>query len=217
MVSKNTEKERDIVAHLTKIYDPIAIILAGSRASLSFVTGSDWDVYILTNESTTADFEEWEGETLDITLIKHPIDNDFILNTRFHPEQYLRILSDKSNGVAPLLVQRTLDSYRNGPAEFPEDEYRRLSKVMYRHIQKSSMRKDLPGLSYFYLSVFYELALRLFFQLQKQWPPSPHVALLHIKEVDNEFYSWLETIFEKRQIEDQLEAAHQIHARLFNK
>jgi hypothetical protein len=206
-----------IIEHIKKTYFPIAIVLSGSRASNNFSLASDWDFYVFTDKEFKFGFDSFENETLDISTEKYPVSDDFIFNTKYHPEQFLEIVFDKSGGWIEKAVERTQDKYLAGPESVQENEYLRLKKIMLRYIQKVEARKNIQGLSFYYLGIFYEIALRLWFQFKKQWPLSPHESLSYIEKNDPVFFKLLDDISKPKDIETQLTAAKSVYNILFNR
>ena len=200
---------------IKELYNPMAIILAGSRVSGKFSPQSDWDFYVLTNDNFEGGFHEFEGERLDVTPVPYPVSADFILDTKFHPEQHLKIVFDESNGIAGEIVKRTHIAYTNGPARISIAETSQWSKMMSSYIAKSIGRQELPGYVFYYMSIFYCMALRIWFQTRKEWPLPPYEALPHIKENDKIFYDLLEGVFAQPDSVSKIAAAKKIHTKLF--
>ncbi len=211
------DKKQKIIEYIRETYKPIGIVLCGSRVSGQFSPTSDWDLYIFTNTEFQWGIDTFEGEVLDITIEKYPIAGDFTFETRYHPEQFMEIAFDATEGWLKDAARRTTEKYQNGPENVAENEYQRLKKVMARYIQKVESRKNVQGLSFYYLSIFYEIALRLWFQLQNKWPISPHEALPHIEKNDPHFAALLRDLSESRDIEVQLNAARTMHGLLFKR
>lgn len=210
-------QEDTIIVHLQKKYDPVAIVLAGSRVSGTFSELSDWDLYVFTNQEFKPGFEELNGQTLDISVIPYPIDEAFIFDTRFHPEQHLKILLDNTDGWLQEAVIRTQKAYAAGPLPLSPEEISRIKKVMSRYIDKSENRKHIYGVVFFYLGIFYEMALRLWFQTKQQWPLSPHEALPHIENEDQHFYGQLNELACSKDTDRQINSARKIYDILFKK
>ena len=210
------DKKQKIIDYIKEIYRPVAIVLAGSRASKSFSPTSDWDFYVFTDMEFKWGFDSFEDEIIDVSIEKYPVSTDFIFNTRYHPEKFLEIVFDAtSEGLVKAAVERTQKKYSKGPGILTESEYRRLKKVMGRYIQKVESRKDMTGLAFYYLGVYYEIALRLWFQSQEKWPLSPHESIQYIKDNDLGFYKLLDIISTSKDVEAQIKAAWSIQSLLF--
>lgn len=212
---ETTKKEKEIFEYLKNLYDPIAIVLTGSRVTGNISSHSDWDIYVFTNQEFKSGLNEHAGELLDITLIKYPTPTDFILDTKYHPEQHLKIIYDLSGGWINEIVERTKDKYTKGPSDIPAVEYERLKKIMRRYIQKVLGRRETKGLAFYYLGIFYEISLRLWFQIRNEWPLPPYEALPHIQKSDPKFFELLEEIQDSNNTNGQIVAAEGIYKKLF--
>jgi hypothetical protein len=210
-------KKEKIVEHIKEIYNPVAMVLTGSRASKEFSLTSDWDFYVFTDKEFEWGFDSFEGEAIDISIEKYPVGDDFIFDTNYHPEQFLEVVFDMSGGWLEDAVQRTRKKYLIGPEDISGNEYQRLKKVMMRYIQKVESRKDLHGQSFYYLGIYYQIALRLWFQFQNKWPLSPHGALSFIEKNDSNFSKLLMGISESKDVDVQLVSAKSIYGLLFKK
>lgn len=211
------DKENEIVEHLKETYDPIAIVLTGSRVSGKASSNSDWDFYVFTSEMRKDGLNSYKGETLDVTVVNYPVGENYILSTRYHPEQHIKVVFDKSGGWIGDIVKRTQEKYEKEPEELPQEEYERLKKVMARYIEKSEGRKEVEGLPFYYLGIFYEIAIRLWFQLKKEWPLPPYEALPHIQKRDLAFYRNLATIYGSGDVDEKIGAARDMYWTLFTR
>ncbi len=60
------DKKEKLITYLKEIYNPVAIVLAGSRASGTFSPTSDWDVYVFSDQKFEWGFDTFEGEAMDM-------------------------------------------------------------------------------------------------------------------------------------------------------
>jgi len=206
-------KQEKIIEHIKNIYSPSAIVLAGSRASGNYVEGSDWDFYVFTNNPHDEAADNFDGEVLDVSLVSVPVSANFTFDTQYHPEQHLISLHD-TGALVTQPIERTILKYKNGPDEVSSEELARLKKILNRYIQKS-LTRNTEGLSFYHLSLFYQMSLRVWFQVQKLWPLPPYEALPFIQAHDNEFYIYMKTISQNTNSASSVESAKKIYNVLF--
>jgi len=152
--------EKQIKEYLIGKYDPLGIVLAGYRVSGNYVQESDWDIYVFTDKEFEGEWQKFNGQTLDVSpVFINDLPKNFILNTRYHPEQFLKILHDVSGGLIEDVVSRTREAYIKGPLVLIEAIKQRLEKILSRYIQKIEGRREVPGYSFYYFGFFYETPL----------------------------------------------------------
>ena len=71
--------EEKLVEYLVAKYDPLAIILHGSRASGTNRPHSDWDLVLLVDKDTPTEQVLVDGSAIDIEALRPDIDNQKIL------------------------------------------------------------------------------------------------------------------------------------------
>ena len=211
----NTEQQ--ITSYLIEKYQPIGIILTGSRVSGNATSHSDWDLHIFTYKDEEGEFEGFRGESLEVTFLKLPVDTSFILRTTTHPEQHLKILYDVSDGLLKRIVENTRHAYAQSPQPLSKKQLLLYQKILNKYILKMLSRPECTGCCFFALGLFYTFAIRYWFELRREWPLPPYEALPYITAKDQKFYKLLETIHTtSTPLDAKILAAQQVHAQLFH-
>ncbi len=210
------EKADVVVPYLKQKYHPEIIILEGSRANGSHRPDSDWDFYLLVKDaSLESGRDQFDNESLDISLVKLPITDDFILKNYYGPLNTMTVLLDDSVKTGEQIVKRTKAIREQGRAKLSEVE------INNRHVRLAGMVRKMeathgePLLHFYYRAVFYELVLRYWFELHQQWTLHPREGLPFISQNDERFYDMLNNFVVNPDLEQQNQLAKAICQNLF--
>lgn len=182
--------EQKIVEYIKTEYDPEVILLGGSRAKDKETEKSDWDLFLFGPKKGNGGFVEFEGQRLDVTFKSWPEENK-PLTIPSGPLWPLKVLLDSSEGRLQKLLTKTEEDFSKGPLTL----YR--SGVLERFEKLDSWRMkiekygDNPMVEFFYAGVFYEFAIRAWFELQDKWSLAPAEAIAVIQSEDKVFYELL--------------------------
>ncbi len=215
------EIEQKIVEYIKEKYNPVGIILHGSRARGDAGKNSDWDLLVLVMD----DFEqvsyggEIDGQAIDPKIVKAPIMEDF-----FKKHNYLvpalsggKILFDiNENALSTINFAKKL--YDKGmDLSALETENRR--QFMLRSLGRltDSLEND-ELFSYRLGNDFTSRAIDWWFMiLNNKWSESARIALETIKKDDPEYFSWIEIILGNKDSHSKLSASESIYKKLFIK
>lgn len=182
--------ESKIIQYLKTEYEPEVILLAGSRAKGRETDKSDWDLFLLGPKKGSGGFVDFEGQLLDVTFKNWPEENK-PLTIPSGPLWPLRVLLDNSGEKFTKVLAKTQEDFGKGPlALYKSGVLERFEKL---DSWKSKIEKyaDNPLVEFFYAGVFYEFAIRAWFELQDKWSLSPTEALPIIQKEDQVFYDLL--------------------------
>lgn len=182
--------ETKIIEHLKAEYDPEVILLGGSRAGGRETEKSDWDLFLLGSKKENGGFLDFEGARLDVTFKKWPEENK-PLTLPYGPLWPVKVLLDNSEGKLSPVLAKTKEDFNKGPLtlyrEAVSGRFERLDSWK-RKIEKYA---DNPMLEFFYAGFFYEIAIRLWFEVRNRWPLTPAEAFPIVEAEDKEFYDLL--------------------------
>ncbi len=185
---KKKSIEEQIVEHLIKKYHPNAIILAGSRARGMESKTSDWDLFLLTGKVFEGGFYDFKGELLDVTAKKWPLISDGILTIPYAPLFPVKVLFDNTNGELSKVMGRTEKAFKKGPFKLYHTACKKRIEKLDRQLGKLKKYQGIPEVQYYYAGIFYEFAIRIWFEQKNQWPLPPGEALPLFKIQDNWYY-----------------------------
>lgn len=206
------EKRKLIRDHLIKKYDPEAIILHGSRAKGRGRFNSDWDLYVLVRNQTEGGTEDFEGESLDVDIVHLPIE-EVDCRSRFRETlQSSEILLDP-NGTAKNIIAQMEQIYAEGRQLSLEEQENRINFIT-RVVKRLESYGGEPGIFFYHLGLFYEKAIRYWFELQGKWSLPIYEALPYIAEYDPEYSHWLEVLAAPQIPMEKIELVHKIQDRL---
>lgn len=182
--------EEKIIAYLKAEYSPEVILLGGSRARGRENEKSDWDLFLLGSKKENGVFLDFQGARLDVTFKRWPEENK-PLTIPYGPLWPVKVLLDNSQDKLSQVLAKTAEDFGKGPltlySEAVLGRFERLDSWK-RKIEKYG---DNPMVEFFYAGFFYEIAIRLWFEVRDRWPLTPAEALPLIKKEDKEFYDLL--------------------------
>jgi len=201
-----------IIEFIKKEYDPEVILLGGSRARGAETDKSDWDLFLLGVKKENGEFLKFEDARLDVTFKKWPESNK-PLTIPYGPLWPIKVLLDNSNGKLQEVLAKTKEDFSKGPLtlynEAVNGRFERLDSWK-RKIEKYG---DNPMVEFYYAGFFYEIAIRLWFEVRDRWPLTPSEGLLIIEIEDKEFYDLL-VLFMSSNLSDRLAYTESINQKL---
>ncbi len=215
-----SDTEQKIVEYIQKTYNPVGIILHGSRARGDAMPKSDWDLLVLVDHDfiQTTYGVEVEGEYLDPFVMKTPVTRESFLK-----EGYLvpaltkaKILFDHEEN-AENAISLAKELHTKGKILSPEEIENRKQFVSRCLNRMHDASESDPLVFQCRLGRdFLPRALDYWFMiLHKRWSESVRVALEVIAKEDQEYFMWLQILLTNAPIESKLKVAENIHKRLF--
>lgn len=182
--------ESKIISYLKSEFAPDAILLGGSRAKGRATEKSDWDLFLVGAKKNTTGFVDFEGQRLDVTFKDWPQEGK-PLTIPTGPLWPLNVLVDDSHGQLEKVLIATKDYLNEGPlAQHKGKIADRLGKLdsWKRKIEKYA---NSPMVEFVYAGIFYEVAIRVWFEVHNMWSLAPVEALPIIEQKDKDFYDSL--------------------------
>ena len=184
--------EKEIISYIRDEYNPDAIVLAGSRIKGTAQEDSDWDLWVLGSENNASGFFHFKGTLLDITTKNWPEEGK-PLTTPYSPVWPLNVLWDASNGRLASLLKTTEEAFNKGPLDLYKSGVLERFAKLSRWQGKMKKYQAEPMVECFYANIFYEFAIRAWFELQNKWVLAPAESIPYIKNNDQEFFELLRT------------------------
>lgn len=182
--------EDRIIKFIKREYDPEVILLAGSRARGRETEKSDWDIFLLGSQKEGSGFIDFEGVRLDVTCKAWPEENK-PLTIPYGPLWPVKILSDDSEGKLQKVLTKTEEDFMRGPLVLHTGGILGRFERLDSWRRKMEKYRNNPIVEFYYAGFFYEIAIRLWFEIRNRWPLTPSEGLPVIKEEDREFYELL--------------------------
>jgi hypothetical protein len=212
--------EARIALHLRERHGAQAILLVGSRADGRARPGSDWDLYVLVADGPGGPQgpiprpERFEGEWLDVGVVRLPVAAEAILGV-FGPNlQEARVVHD-SDGVAQRLLEAARCRYALGP-QLSEEERRQRRHAIARTLARMRARRDDPGAFFESVAWLFYVAHRWWYELlHARFSVSVHRALPEIERADPKFHASLMALVGGTTAA-RIEAAEEIERALFS-
>ena len=206
--------EEKLTTYLRNKYNPLAIIIHGSRASGKNRPHSDWDIVILKKEDINTVQELIEDNALDIVAVNPGISNEALLSEFGNVFSSAKVLSDTDN-IGKDLIERSRVLASKGYQMSPQD-YADKKMYLYRCVSRLMDFAKVDRISFTYhLSSFIQKSVNYWFQTRGRWSKSIYEASYEIKKDDPGFYKEIEIITSNDSPADKVEAAKRVYSMLF--
>lgn len=182
--------ESKIIDYIKVEYDPEVILLGGSRARGSETEKSDWDLFLLGSKKENGGFLDFHGARLDVTFKKWPEENK-PLTIPYGPLWPVKVLLDNSKRKLSQVLTKTEEDFCKGPLTLYREAVAGRFERLDSWKRKIEKYRDNPMVEFFYAGFFYEIAIRLWFEVRDRWPLTPAEAFPIILAEDKEFYDLL--------------------------
>lgn len=211
----NQEK---IVGFLRKKYNPVVVLLHGSRAVGKERPHSDWDIVMLFSGDIPRKGyrEEIEGQDVEWKAFVVPEDKSSIYEIFDVYLQFAKVLWENGD-VGAKLLERAKEEYAKGPKPYTEDEKRREKQYFHHKIRGLVDDQDTQYLFFRHLCVLRTQSTRLWFELLNNKFSQPlYLAMPLIEKEDPDFYKNLVsfTAFDTSQAE-KIKNAEVMFVRIF--
>ena len=209
------DKETEIIEYLKKTYNPIAILLHGSRAIGKNRPHSDWDIIMLFDAEIPrrGHREEIAGEDAEWKAFQLPVLEGKIVDTFDVYLQFAKVLWEKDS-VGSNLLKIASAEYEKGP-NITQDQLKR-EKQFFRHkILGMKDDKDTPYMFLRHLSVLFNRASNTWFEiLHNEFAKPYYVAMPMIQGRDPEYYKRLMVLCGNGSNEEKISSAEWIFGKL---
>ena len=207
-----------IISYLKEKYNPLAIVLHGSRATNNAGEKSDWDIYIFVLELSDIDKfvgEDFEGQQLDASLIRIPLDSE-LRDEFIRTSPSIQIVFD-TDSVAKSLYEDLKIEHEKG-LHFSEQMLLQKKTFLLRALNR--LEDNVSNEASFFLRLgrdFFPRAVNWWFEiLNNEYSVPLYKALPIIKEKDPSYYEHLAVLYKQGKNEEKLESAKLIFNRLFH-
>jgi predicted nucleotidyltransferase len=207
--------ESFLTKHLIETYNPIAIVLHGSRANGNAREHSDWDFMLFVHEKKGAQRKIEHGANIELKQILYPVADDKIKDTfgyAFRTEN-IKVLFDPENIIPALLAKN--EAILEKGNQFEESD--RMARFAFLKSALDGMTDYADDRIAFFgkKAEFHDRAIPAWFRfLHKEFKPSDYIALPRIKEQDPELYGYVDA-FVQGDAEQSMANANSIIRHIF--
>lgn len=209
------ETEQAIVSFIKEKYNPLAIILHGSRANGHAREHSDWDIVLITKEEVDAHREILGDANIEYTRIITPISESKFYGFKIRTGN-TKILFD-TDGIAEKLITQN-DTHASMHNPMPESGQK--SRYAYFISAINGMRDDAADpLKLFDKKLdFYTRIVPTWFSLHKsQNQPSGYLAFPIIEKEDPVMYKLIQDFVATYEASELIRIGNEIIAHFFPK
>lgn len=212
--------EQQIINYLIKKYNPIGIILHGSRGAKDARIHSDWDLFVFTETPISnrheSNLDTYNYQSLDIMILEFPLSDEelkryivkYISSSRLVFQHDKRIIEmfDTAKRIYDLGISLTVEEINY--------QHNILSKDINR---LSDWIDDDSGTFYLRCSDIYRLIYNLWWKIKKShYSISPRRGLEIIKLNDSEFYNTLIILAKNNSNIEKYKAIRKLETLLFS-
>lgn len=202
-----------LIEYLKEKYNPVAIVLHGSRANGNAREHSDWDFIIFTREKVNAYRDIQFGANFEIKEVALPVNDVWSTLGFIFRKENTEILYDPEN-IVPELLDRNMKFFKQGNTFEEKDRLARYAFLRWA-IDTIGDYRDNDLIIFKKKSDFYDRAVPAWFRFKhKEFRPSDYVALPRIKKDDPEFYELLE-VFVNGNVDDSIKSGERMIKLLF--
>ncbi len=204
-----------LIEYIKGKYNPVAIVLHGSRANGNAKEHSDWDFLIFTKSDTDPYREVVFGANIEIKQALLPISDSEVSRAfgYYFRKENTETLFDPENIVEDFLAKNE-EVLAKGNNFDEKDISARYAFLKYDIDGMRDYRDDRIAV-FNRKADFYNRAAPAWFRFKhKEFKPSDYIALPRIKKEDPEFYKLLET-FVNGSVDDSIESGEKIIRLLF--
>lgn len=207
--------EEKLIEYLVAKYDPLAIILHGSRASGINRLHSDWDLVLLVDKDTPTEQALIDGGAIDVEALKPDIDDQKILKEIGGTFYSTKILFDTEE-VGKKFVERAQKLALVGFCLMPE-EYNSRKLFLFRLLSRLVDAGDEHPIEFeYHFGNFLLKAINYSFQVKGQWSKSIYEAIKDIENNNVNLAKELNIAVSKISNIEKVEVAKRIYKLIFN-
>ena len=209
-------QEQQLTDYLVKRYNPLTVLIHGSRASGYAREHSDWDFAIIIDKDTEVEREIINGANLEIRVLKLPFEEQKIIADKWLAlrKGNIKVVYDPQNVAEPIIEKIT--EYYNKPIEWTHAEIFG-HKAWYRsHIDGMIDYQNDHLAFYRKLGELYTRSIMYWFHyLHNAYMPQVYLSLPRIEKEDPEHYELLKILAGNGTNQEKIEAAEQIYKRIW--
>lgn len=207
--------KQQITNYLIQKYQPAAILLHGSRARGLNRPNSDWDLFVFVDHDVKDDGSElWNGESLDIDVVKLPVAREDFFETFLGTLQVVELLYEVNRAIQPIL-ELAKEMYA-APFVLSKERYEHRKNYLRRLLLRLEGYLNQPELFSYYLAGFYETVFPYWYELKGGWSQPLYIAWPQIQKEDPEYAQLVTLLSSDTSTQTKLDAAKQINQRLFS-
>jgi predicted nucleotidyltransferase len=207
--------EQKLTEYLKEKYNPVAIVLHGSRAIGMEKEHSDWDFLIFKKEGVNGTAREIKyGANVEMKSVLYPLEKKDEMIGFFFRSENIRIIYDPQN-IVPEIVKCNdsilakgndfKESYRVGGFAFLCSALDGMKD--YQHNELLAMHKKME---------FYSKSINCWFKiLHREYKPSDYIAFPIIEKRDPKFFSLVNTFVNAKSTKDCLQPGREMIQHLF--
>lgn len=211
--------EKEIIDYLVKRFNPVAVILHGSRATEYAKPHSDWDIYVFVSDDISGrEFvgERYMEQSLDTSLIRFPVDDEVIKDKLVAVSSTAKVVFD-TDGEGEAMLERARNIRSQG-RNLTQKEIENKKLFMMRCMDR--LRDSVDNDAFFSYRLgrdFVRIAIHNWFVLlHNEYDVPIYMSLPRIQKDDSEYYRELSKLWSRESNEVKLEAAEYIFKRLFS-
>lgn len=207
--------EEKLTNHIKEKYNPVAILIHGSRASGYAREHSDWDFAVLVEKDIESDREIIDGANIEVRVLKLPFDENTI------PDRWLvlregnvKVTYDPKN-ITGVLIEKVTKWY-NTPMVWGANEISGHKAWFRSHIDGMIDYQDDHEAFFRKLGELYTRCIMYWYHfLHSAYMPQVYISLPRIEKEDPQYYSLIKILASTASNKEKIEAAEEVYKRIW--
>lgn len=210
----NIRTEEELVDFLINKYQPLAILLHGSRATGRARQHSDWDIAIVKGPDTPlVEHDIINGNALDIEIIDQNISDEELVKES-GPFARAKVLYERDL-VGTKILERVRAYLERGRQQLSQSEYESRKHFLYRLKNRLKNYSGSPEEYFYFIGDYYRRAIRYWFDVRCEWSLPVYDALPFINDNDPAFFKELAVISSDASVDVKQHSIENVYKLLF--
>jgi len=207
--------EETLKQYLLTKYNPVALLIHGSRSNAYARERSDWDFAIIVDKETATEREIIDGANIEVRALRLPFEEKHIEDRWLALRSgNVKVLHDPENITEEIIAKVT--KYYEEPIVWSKSEVTG-HKAWYRsHIDGMIDYREEHEAFFRKLSELYTRSIMYWFHfLHTTWMPQVYLSLPRIAHEDPEYYELLKILAGAGTNQEKIDAAEKIYRRIW--
>lgn len=208
--------EERITKYLKEKYNPLAILIHGSRSNEYAREHSDWDFAIIVDKDTEAHREIVDGANVEVRVLKLPFQESTVGYDKWLAlrKGNVKVIHDPQN-ICESIIER-VTSYYNTPLEWKHVDIFGHKAWFRSHIDGMIDYQNEQEAFFRKLGELYLRSIQYWFWfLHQTYMPQVYLSLPRIEREDPDYYTLLKVLASNASNQEKINAAEEIYKKIW--
>jgi predicted nucleotidyltransferase len=208
--------EQKLTDHIIQKYNPVAVLIHGSRSNEYAREHSDWDFAIVVHENTEGEREIIDGANIEVRVLKLPFEENNVGYDKWLAlrKGNVKVVYDPQN-ICESIIER-VTAYYNTPIKWSQAEIMGHKAWFRSHIDGMLDYQNEQEAFFRKLGELYLRSIQNWFRfLHNTYMPQVYLSLPRIEKEDPEYFALLKILAGNYSNQEKIEAAEEIYKRIW--